>query len=105
MQRNITILFLSAAFALTSVAAGASCDKPPDVAAARVRWAAARKSMAVAQQPAEMCRAYGKYFYEAAVVRQAAASCESGAARDRDLESLDTEIDAFNNLIASQCSG
>jgi len=51
-----------------------------------------------------MCHVYGGYFYEAAVIRQAAASCESGAARDRDLESLDTEIDAFNKLIASRCS-
>jgi len=60
--------------------------------------------MGVAQQRAEMCRVYGRYFYEAAVIRQATAPCESGAARDRDLESLDTEIDAFNKLIASRCS-
>jgi hypothetical protein len=54
---------------------------------------------------AKICRAYGKNFYEAVEVRQAAALCEDSAVRKRNLDTLDAEIDAFNNLIAVQCIG
>jgi len=37
--------------------------------------------------------------------RQAASVCEDGSDRQRDLDLLDSEIDAFNNLIAAQCGG
>ncbi|TMJ85649.1 MAG: hypothetical protein E6G76_15910 [Alphaproteobacteria bacterium] len=38
-------------------------------------------------------------------VRQAAALCEDSAIRKRNLNTLDAEIDAFNDLIAVQCIG
>jgi hypothetical protein len=38
-------------------------------------------------------------------VRQAAALCEDSAIRKRNLNTLDAEIDAFNNLITVQCIG
>jgi hypothetical protein len=31
--------------------------------------------------------------------------CEDGIHRQRDLDLLDSEIDAFNSLIAAQCGG
>jgi hypothetical protein len=37
--------------------------------------------------------------------RQAVSICQDGIDRHRALEVLDAEIDAFNNVIASQCSG
>jgi hypothetical protein len=43
--------------------------------------------------------------YAAVEVRQAAALCEDSAIRKRNLNALDVEIDAFNNLIAVQCFG
>jgi hypothetical protein len=53
----------------------------------------------------KICRTYGKNFYEAVEVCQAAALCEDSAVRKRNLDTLDAEIDAFNNLIAVQCIG
>ena len=49
------------------------------------------------------CRAYGIHFYEAVMARQAASLCGDGSSRQRNLDLLNSEIDAFNNLIATQC--
>ena len=46
-----------------------------------------------------------RMLYEAVEVRQAAALCEDIAIRKRNLDTLDAEIDAFNNLITVQCIG
>jgi hypothetical protein len=85
---------------------GASyCGQSSELAAAQVRWAALRQSRVGPAEAAKICRAYGKNFYEAVEVRQAAALCEDSAVRKRNLDTLDAEIDAFNNLIAVQCIG
>jgi hypothetical protein len=76
-----------------------------DVAGARARWAAARRSNLDSAHYEESCRTYYNQFFEAVKVRQAASICEDGIDRQRDLDMLDSEIDAFNNLIAAQCSG
>jgi hypothetical protein len=49
------------------------------------------------------CRAYAASFYESVTLRQAAALCERGADQARNLVVLDSEIDAFNNLLATKC--
>jgi hypothetical protein len=51
----------------------------------------------------ESCREYGNQFFDAVKARQAISTREDGIDRQRALEILDAEIDAFNNLIASQC--
>src|SRR5262249_57195562 len=71
----------------------------------RVRWAAARQSRVDAAQDEKRCRAYRIHFYDAVTARQAASICEDGIHRQRDLDLLDSEIDAFNSLIAAQCGG
>jgi hypothetical protein len=43
--------------------------------------------------------------YEAVTARQATSACQDGIDRRRDLTLLDSEIEAFNNLIAAQCGG
>jgi hypothetical protein len=84
--------------------AHASCSQASEIAAARVRWAAARQH--VGNSPtAESCRAYSHVFLEAVNTRHVASICEDGADRQRDLALLDADIDAFNNLIAAYCSG
>ena len=75
-----------------------------EFAAARVRWAAVRQTPAAADIQ-KICRAYGSHFYEAVQARQAASLCEDSVKRQHNLEMLDAEIDAFNNLIAGQCTG
>jgi hypothetical protein len=54
---------------------------------------------------AESCRAYSQVFLEAVNARHLASICEDRTDRERDLALLDADIDAFNNLIAAQCSG
>jgi hypothetical protein len=81
------------------------CAQASDLAAARLRWAAARKSRVDSAQNEKRCRVYRMHFYDAVTARQAASICEDGIDRQRDLDLLDFEIDAFNDLIAAQCSG
>jgi len=90
-----------------AMAAGAEmsdCSQLPDLSAARLRWAAVRKSRVDASHSDESCRSYRSNFFEAVTTRQAASFCRDGVDRQRTLELLDTEIEAFNDLIATQCS-
>jgi hypothetical protein len=80
------------------------CGQASELAAARQRWAAARQSRVDPGHNERNCRAYGIHFYEAVIARQAASSCADGRDHQRSLDLLDSEIDAFNNLIARQCS-
>ena len=51
------------------------------------------------------CRAFIRQFVEAVEARQAAATCQESAARQRSLAILDGEIQTFNERIAEQsCS-
>ena len=98
----IALLFISPT---ASKADASYCAQVSDLAAARVRWAAARENRADFGQSEKKCRAYGIHFYEAVTARQVASICEQGIDRQRDLDLLDFEINAFNNLIAAQCGG
>ena len=108
---NSTVTLRIAMFAIallitpetTSKADTSYCGQISELAAARLRWAAARQSRADAAQNEQKCHAYGIHFYAAVTARQAALICEQGSDRQRDLDLLDAEIDAFNNLIATQC--
>jgi hypothetical protein len=105
MLRSAT--FAIALVILPATAADASsCSQASELTAARARWAAVRQSRTDAADGDKMiCRTYGNHFYEAVVTRQATSLCEDSANRQRNLEMLDAEIDALNNLIAKQCIG
>jgi len=97
-------IFAIALVILPATAAdAASCGQASEFTAARARWAAVRQSRT--DDSDKICRAYANYFYEAVVTRQTASWCEDNVNRQRNLEVLDAEIDAFNNLIAKQCIG
>jgi hypothetical protein len=81
-----------------------ACSQLPDLSAARFRWAAVRKMGLDPAHSAENCRSYSTNFFEAVVARETASLCRDGLDRQRTLELLDSEIDAFNELIATQCS-
>ena len=81
------------------------CGHASELATARLRWQATRQTSTDPTQPEKNCRAYGVQFYEAVTARQAASVCSDGIDHQRDLELLDSEIAAFNNLIAAQCGG
>jgi hypothetical protein len=91
--------------ALTVAADMSDCSQLSKLSTARLRWAAARKGRADPVHKEESCRSYGSNFFEAVTTRQAASLCENVIDRHRLLELLDSEIDAFNHLIATQCSG
>jgi hypothetical protein len=88
--------------AFVPIHSGASpCSTEPDIAAARLRWSKARRDVATNRD--QLCRTYGSQFYEAATARYGTSACKSGAERTRDLAILDSEIEALNDLIATQC--
>ena len=103
------ILALSLGTVLTALASvqtanAQSCGQTAEVAAARVRWAAVRQSRVDATNNEKNCRTYGIHFYEAVTARQAVSTCNDLGSHAI-LDVLDSEIDAFNNLIAAQCRG
>jgi hypothetical protein len=102
-------VFLSAVLlainpATISRAESSECARISGLASARARWAATRLSHIDAAHAEKICHDYAITFYESVTVRQTASICESSTDRRRlDLVLLDTEIDAFNNLIAEHC--
>jgi hypothetical protein len=97
-----SLLLISSA---TASRAGTSrCGQALELAAVQQRWATARQTYVDPGHNEKNCRTYGIHFYEAAMARQAVSMCGDGSDHQRDLDLLDSEIDAFNNLIATQCS-
>jgi hypothetical protein len=90
---------------ITSAADMAGCNRLSDLSAARLRWAAVRKMPVTPAHNEEACPSYGASFFEAVTKRQDASFCRDSIDRQRTLELLDAEIEAFNDLIAAQCSG
>jgi hypothetical protein len=99
----LRIVMFAIVIAATPSQGGASYCQIFEVAAARVRWAVADQSRVDPAHYEESCREYGNQFFEAVKAREATSIREDGIDRQRALEILDAKIDAFNNLIASQC--
>jgi hypothetical protein len=78
------------------------CGQPFDVQAARIRWTNTRQSRPKSEEPDQICRSYFNQFYEAVQARRAVSECAVGG-RQKDIEMLDEQIEAFNNLIATYC--
>jgi hypothetical protein len=99
MMIRLAILLTSATINASTVPAAASqCASPPAIAAIRTHWAAVRSQLSKATDNEAVCRAYAASFYESVTTRQAAVGCP-------DISSLDSEINAFNDLLATKCGG
>jgi hypothetical protein len=106
MLRSLTLAVAFLMLPATAAEVAASyCGQVSELSTARLRWAAMRQSRVEPADGGKICRAYGIQFYEAVEARQAASLCEDGVNRQRNLEQLDAEIDAFNHPIAAQCIG
>jgi hypothetical protein len=106
MLRSAGFAIALLVLAATGAAADASsCGQGSQLAAARLRWATVRQARVDPADAGKTCRAYGNNFYEAVQVRYAASLCDDSVNRQHSLNTLDAEIDAFNNLIAAQCTG
>ena len=102
-MRRVLVLVASAAInACTIPALAAECTSIKDIDASRSRWELLRSQPAKADHKEKICRAYAASFYESVTIRQAAARCTDG---ERNLAVLDSEINAFNDLLATKCGG
>jgi len=102
-MRRIAVLIASAAInACTIPAVAAECASIKDIDASRSRWELLRSLPAKAADKEKICRAYAASFYESVTLREAAAKCADG---ERNLAVLDSEINAFNDLLATKCGG
>lgn len=81
------------------------CSQVSNLATARARWATVRKNDVDRAHNEESCRVYATTFFEAVTARQAVSFCKDGIDRERILESLDSEIEAFNDLIGRCAAG
>ena len=102
MMIRLAILLTSATINASTVPAAASqCASPPAIVAIRTHWAAVRSQLSKATDHEAACRAYAASFYEAVTTRQAAAGCTGNV----DITALDSEINGFNDLLATKCGG
>lgn len=105
-MRAVIFVGQSLLFLYTTTALSASqCDPTSIVVASRLRLTRVSHNSMDHAANDEDCRAYFKQFVEAVTARQTAASCQDGLERQRALEILDAEIEAFNDRIAAQSCG
>ncbi|MDH2386342.1 hypothetical protein [Bradyrhizobium sp. CER78] len=86
--------------AFTIPAVAAECASIEDIDASRSRWELLRSQPTKEADRDKICRAYAMSFYESVTLRQDEARCAGG---ERNLAVLDSEIDAFNDLLATKC--
>ena len=98
----IFLAFLAVEVSTRSVIAS-QCASPSDISASRTRWAAVRKQFINTTNQEIACRVFAASFYESVVTRQAAVTCDRDADRGPDISVLDSEINAFNDLLAAKC--
>jgi hypothetical protein len=103
MLRLAVFLFSTVINASMIPALASECAAAKEIVASRARWASVRTRPAKTADNQTTCRAYATSFYESVTLRQAAAQCSRDADQARNLIVLDSEIDAFNNLLASKC--
>jgi hypothetical protein len=101
---RLAILLVSVAINASTVPSVASeCSPNRDIDGSRARWAAVRSQPTKAADNQTTCRAYAASFYESVKLRQETALCTRDTDQVKNLIILDSEIDAFNNLLATRC--
>jgi hypothetical protein len=102
-MRRILVLIASAVINASAIpAVAAECTSIKDIDASRSRWETLRSQTAKGTDKEKICRAYAASFYESVTLRQAAAACVTG---ERNIVALDSAINAFNELLATNCGG
>ena len=102
---RVTVLLASVAINTSTVpSVAAECASRKDIDVSRARWAAVRTQPTKTADDQTTCRAYAASFYESVKLRQETALCIRDTDQARNLTILDSEIDSFNNLLATRCS-
>ena len=104
LRLSILAIALLIDLAVPADAQTSGCAQVSNLSTARLHWAAERKGYVDPAHNEENCRSYATNFVEAVTARQTASFCKEGSDRDRMLETLDFEIEAFNDLIAKLCA-
>ena len=100
-MRRIVLLFASAVVNAFMIPAAASeCKSTTDLDAFRARWATLLSQPASIADQEKTCRIYATSFYESVMLRQAAVRCADG---ERNRALLDSEVNAFNDRLSTQC--
>jgi hypothetical protein len=100
-MRRISVLIASVAIGASAIpAVAAECTSIKEIDASRSRWEIVRSQPAKPADKENACRAYAASFYESVTLRDAAARCAASA---RNLAVLDSEINTFNDLLATKC--
>lgn len=102
----IRFAILSAALAInmsTIPALASKCTSPSEIAATLTRWATIRRHFVQATNYETACRVLAASFYESVATRQATAACVDDPAGKPDVGALDSEINAFNDLLSAKC--
>jgi hypothetical protein len=103
---KLAVLLVSAVINASTIPAVASeCASSSNIDAFRARWTTLRTQRAKTADNEATCRAYAASFYESVTLRQATALCNRDMDQAQNLVVLDSEIDAFNNLLATKCGG
>ena len=89
----------------TAALSASQCDQESTAGASHLRRVRASQNSMGHAAGDQNCRVVITQFVEAVTARQAAATCQDGASRQRTLEMLDTEIRTFNDRIAEQSCG
>lgn len=100
MRRILFLIAFAAINASAVPAIAAECTSIKDIDASRSRWELLRSQATRAADKEKSCRAYATSFYESVTLRQAVAGCVNGG---RKLAALDSEIESFNELLATKC--
>src|SRR4051812_6610919 len=85
----------------TPPSASSLCISPTPITPPHTHSAAVRSQLSKATDHEAACRAYAASFYESVTTRQAAAGCTG----DADISAIDSDINAFNDLLATRCGG
>jgi hypothetical protein len=105
MTRLATFLASLAIFAASIPALAAQCTSPREIAAFRTRRVVIRQQFFNTTDHEMACRAFAAAFVELVMARRVAATCVREVDRDSDINALDAEINAVNDLIAVKCRG
>lgn len=100
MRRILALIASAAINASTIPAVAADCTSVKEIDASRSRWELLRTQADKVADKEKICRVYAASFYESVTLRQAAANCVDGG---RAMVTLDSEINVFNDLLASKC--
>jgi hypothetical protein len=103
MIRLAIILASTTIIASTIPTAASQCAPATAIAATRMHWAVVRSQLNKATEHEVACRTYATLFYESVTTRQAVAGCIHDGDYGSEIAALDSEIDAFNNLLATRC--